>query len=167
MNHGYEMYSTGTRVNNNIISLVTHGIQTYGGDPFVMNRNIKSLGCAPKTNIVLQVEPHWELPINFHLIFVARIIIVLHYPVIRNLMVSSLLIFSRCNKLLQTWQLKMAPIYSPLILKAESPEIHFTGIKLRLQLGWFPFWKLQTDPCDYSRPTQIVHDNFSILKPFI
>lgn len=52
---GSIIYST-RNIDNNIVStfIVTGGNKTYRGHHLIMHRNVESLRCAPKTNIVCQ-----------------------------------------------------------------------------------------------------------------
>ena len=56
MSHGYEMYSVGNIVSNCNISVWWHIITTHCDHHFEMHRNIESLCCVMRNNIVLQVN---------------------------------------------------------------------------------------------------------------
>lgn len=47
------MDSVANIVNNIVITLVTDSNYTYGGDDFIMYKNMESLGGIPETNIIL------------------------------------------------------------------------------------------------------------------
>lgn len=47
------MYITGDIVNHIVITTMTYGYYTYGGDPIIRYTNVESLNCTSKTNTIL------------------------------------------------------------------------------------------------------------------